>query len=197
MAYSIETNKKKFHIGVAGITTLFILICSTSIEAVVSIAINENASIYGHCSNKKSVAEAEKCAIKKCGGSCKIAKTCNEVGYGAIHQNFLKNPGDQRGAKVPVIGYACGQEFPAYAVNSSLSLCKKQNRKLNKQANTNICFEKILWQDQPFENEVKKENWCAYATSVTGIKNFEECVNSSRFMDPQKDCTKNVKLWCR
>ena len=47
------------------------------------------------------------------------------------------------------------------------------------------------------QNEVKKENWCAYATSVTGIKNFEECVNSSRFMDPQKDCTKNVKLWCR
>jgi hypothetical protein len=197
MAYSIETNNKFFNIGVAGIISLFFFIYSTPVGAVVSIALNESGSNFGHCANKKSVAEAEKCAIEKCGDSCKVAKTCEKIGYGAIHQNFLQTPGDQRGATLPVIGYTCGQEFPASASNASLSFCKKKNRKSNKQANTNICFEKVLWQDQPFANEEKKENWCAYATEVTGIKNFEECVNSVRFMNPQKDCAKNVKLWCR
>ncbi len=197
MTHSNETNKRNLIIGVAGIFSLLFLICSIPAGAVVSIAVNDDGSKFGYCANKKSTAEADKCAIEKCGASCKVAKTCEDVGYGAIHQNFLNTPGDQRGADLPVTGYACGQEFPAFASNASLSFCKKRNRKSNKQANTNICFEKVLWQDQPFANDAKKENWCAYATEVTGIKNFEECVKSTRFMNPEKDCAKNVKLWCR
>ena len=146
---------------------------------------------------KGSRCETEKCAIEKCGDSCKVAKTCKEVGYGAIHQNFQTAPGDQRGASNPITGYSCGLEFPTFAASTSLSLCKKRNRKSNKKANTNICFEKALWQDQPFDDDKKKGNWCDYATEVTGIKNFKECVSSSRFMNPEKDCAKNVKLWCR
>jgi hypothetical protein len=192
-----ETNKKNKIIGIAGTTSLLFLLFSSSVSAVVSIAVNDNGSKFGYCANEKSTAEAEKCAIEKCGDSCKVAKTCEEIGYGAIHQNFLNTPGDQRGAKHPVTGYACGLEFPPFASNASLSLCKKRNRKSNKQANTNICFEKALWQDQPFANDKKEENWCSYATEVTGIKNFEECVKSTRFMNPEKDCAKNVKLWCQ
>ncbi len=197
MIYSNGTNKKFFIIGIAGITLLFFLFCSAPVGAVVSIAITDDGSKFGYCANQKSVAEAEKCAIEKCGASCKVEKTCEEVGYGAIHQNFQNNPGDQRGADHAVTGYTCGQEFPAFASNASLSLCKKRNRKTNKKANTNICFEKVLWQDQPFANDKKEKNWCSYATEVTGIKSFEECVNSARFMNPPKDCAKNVKLWCQ
>jgi hypothetical protein len=197
MAYPNETNCIKKIIGIAGIISLLFLFFSSSVSAVVSIALNENGSKFGFCANKKSTAEAEKCAVEKCGDSCKVAKTCEEAGYGAIHQNFQTNPGDQRGASLPVTGYACGIEFPTFAASTSLSLCKKKNRKSNKQANTNICFEKALWQDQPFDDNQKKENWCDYATEVTGIKNFEECVSSARFMNPEKDCAKNVKLWCR
>jgi hypothetical protein len=197
MAYPNETNNKNKIIGIAGIISLLFLLFSASVGAVVSIAVNDNGSKFGYCANEKFTVEAEKCAIEKCGDSCKVAKTCKEIGYGAIHQNFLNAPGDQRGTDNPVSGYACGQEFPSFASNASLSLCKKRNRKSNKQANTNICFEKVLWQDQPFADDKKKENWCTYATEVTGIKNFEECVKSTRFMNPEKDCAKNVKLWCR
>lgn len=192
-----ETNNKNKIIGIAGAIFLLFLLISTSVGAVVSIAVNDNGSKFGYCANEKSTVEAEKCAIKKCGDSCKVAKTCEETGYGAIHQNFQTATGDQRGASNPVTGYSCGLEFPTFAASTSLSLCKKKNKRSNKKANTNICFEKALWQDQPFAGDKKEENWCAYATEVTGIKNFEECVKSSRFMNPKKDCAKNVKLWCR
>ena len=197
MTFYKEANENKFIVIVAGIIYLFFLFSTDPVIAVVSIALNNNESKFGYCANKKSSAESEKCAIKKCGASCKVAKTCKKIGYGAIHQNFLNTPGDQRGANSPVTGFACGKEFPAFASNASLSLCKKRNKSSNKKANTNICFEKVLWQDQPFENNKTKQNWCAYATEVTGIKNYEECVSSSRFMNPKKDCEKNVKLWCR
>jgi hypothetical protein len=197
MVYSNETNNKNKIIGIAGIISLLFLLFSASVDAVVSIAVNDNGSKFGYCANEKSTAEAEKCAIEKCGESCKVAKTCEKIGYGAIHQNFLNTPGDQRGATHAVAGYSCGQEFPTFAANASLSHCKKKNRKSNKRANTNICFEKALWQDQPFANDKKEKNWCSYATEVTGIKNFGECVKSTRFMNPERDCAKNVKLWCQ
>jgi hypothetical protein len=193
----LTCNSKIFTVSISGIISLFLLAFPPFVGAVTSIAVDGGNSKYGYCTNKANPAEAEKCAIEKCGDFCKVAKTCEEAGYGAVHQNFLSSHGDQKGATTSVIGFACGKEFPAFASNASLSRCKKENRKLNKQAFSNICFEKALWQDQPLTTESKEENWCSYATEVTGIKNFEECVESSRFMNPEKDCAKNVKLWCR
>ena len=77
-------------LGKVFITTLgFIFLITATAWGASAVAISKNNLKFGLCFEKNSNKEAEECAISKCGANCKVVKSCKEIGYGAIYQNYL------------------------------------------------------------------------------------------------------------
>lgn len=161
-----------------------------------AVASSKDGIRYAVCNQKNSIKDASACAMGKCGADCEVKKTCEETGYGAIYQNFLNKLEGGRGVSKAVVGYACGQDYPGEALGQAMSVCKFYNRKANLALQLNRCYEKTRWFD-PAKEEAKGEKWCEFATKISGIKSFDECLKSSRYPRPEIDCAHHVKQWCR
>ena len=174
----------------------FLIITTTTIWGASAISISEDGLRFALCSKKDSIKEAETCAVSKCGTNCKVAKSCKETGYGAVYQNYLNKMEKGLGISKAITSAACGQEYPGEAFGQAMSVCKFYNRKSNPSLKLNRCYEKARFFD-PSDETANNESWCVFATKISGIKSFEECLNSVRYPNPEVDCPHHVKQWCR
>ena len=173
-----------------------IIMAPTPLLGASAVAISENGLRFGFCSEKDSAKDAESCAVSKCGESCKIEKSCESIGYGAVYQNYTNKTDQSIGISKAITSATCGQEYPGEALGQAMSTCKFYNRKSNSSLKLNRCYEKARFFDPPKET-TKTQSWCEFATKISGIKSFEECLNSARYPNPEVDCPHHVKQWCR
>ena len=189
-------SRSSYRVCVLGLTVGIFWITSPSAFGASAVAASEDGSQHAFCSGKKDLKEASHCAVKKCGANCKIVKSCEETGYGAVYQNFLNDLDNLRGISKAVVGYSCGQEYPGEALGQAMSVCKFYNRKANSNLQMNRCHEKARWFDPPQEAK-NALVWCEFAVKISGIKTFEECLQSARYPNPEVDCAHHAKQWCR
>tara|TARA_B100000686_G_scaffold346217_1_gene432431 strand:+ start:3935 stop:4525 length:591 start_codon:yes stop_codon:yes gene_type:complete len=192
----LSVNGSNYWACVLGLTVGIFGITATSVLGASAVATSEDGRQYAFCSEQKDLKEAGDCAVEKCGVNCKVVKSCEETGYGAVYQNFLNKLDDRRGVSGAVVGYSCGQEYPGEALGQAMSVCKFYSRKANPNLQMNRCYEKSRWFDPSQEANITRD-WCEFAVKISGIKTFEECLQSARYPNPEVDCAHHAKQWCR
>tara|TARA_B100001123_G_C15169953_1_gene970965 strand:+ start:257 stop:865 length:609 start_codon:yes stop_codon:yes gene_type:complete len=171
-----------------------------------AIAISENGQKYGFCYDIEDQAEAEKCAMYYCNQSDKNCQTfisCEDSGFGTVFQNYTGEPGKgiAISPKNSVTVAVCGKKTTTSARDSAEILCKKASKKKNPTLGLIYCFEKAFWYDtvqiksRP-TTKAPKDKWCEYATELSGISSYSDCLKSLRFPNPKEDCKQKAKIWC-
>jgi hypothetical protein len=171
-----------------------------------SVAVSSNNQDYGFCYDIKDQAVAEKCAMHYCSeanDSCKTIVSCKGSGFGAVFQNYTAAPGKGTAIspKNSVTVAVCDQETTTSARDAAEIACKKASKEKNPTLGLIYCYEKAFWYDT-VEMKAKtteaapKDKWCDYATELSGIASFDDCLKSLRFPNPKKDCAQKAKVWC-
>jgi hypothetical protein len=172
-----------------------------------SVAISENGQDYGFCYDIEDKAEAEKCAMFYCNEAdknCKTNITCEGSGFGAVFQNYTGEPGKgiAISPKNSVTVAVCGKETTNSARDSAEIACKKASKEKNPTLGLVYCFEKAFWYDvidmqsQTATKAPEKDKWCDYATELSGISSYSDCLKSLRFPNPKRDCEQKARIWC-
>ena len=193
---------------------LFTFICAGLIgllplsqsSAKSSVAVSSNSQDYGFCYDIKDKAVAEKCAMHYCSetdDNCKTIVTCEGSGFGTVFQNYTSEPGKGTAIspKNSVTTAICDQETTASARDAAEVACKKASREKNPTLGLVYCYEKALWYDtvemkSKAATKTPENKWCDYATELSGIASFADCLKSLRFPTPKKDCKQKAKVWC-
>ena len=172
-----------------------------------AVAISDNGRDYGFCYDLEDKALAEKCAMFYCNQAdknCKTAITCDTSGFGAVFQNYTGEPGKgiAISPKNSVTVAVCGQKTTNSARDSAEIACKKASKAQNPTLGLVYCFEKAFWYDviemqsQEASKKAPENKWCDYATELSGISSYSDCLKSLRFPNPKEDCKQKAKIWC-
>ena len=184
---------QRFILGFYIVAVFFgIVLTSSESFSASAVAVSKDNTKFEVCFGEASVKDAEACVLKKCGEGCNILKSCEKTGHGYVAQNFLNDPSKKL---IPITSTACGTEVHGDARGQAIAVCQHFSRIKNHSLNT--CHEKTSWYDVPKDNEKEAVTWCEFATKISGIKSLEECLKSSRYPVPEKDCPHHVKQWCR
>ena len=185
---------------------LAVVAFSTNSIAKSAVAISENGQDYGYCFDLEDKTEAEKCAMHYCNQSatkCKTAVTCEESGFGVVFQNYTGEPGKgiAISPKNSVTVAICGQETTINVRDTAEISCKKTSKEKNPTLGLVYCFEKAFWYDtiqikSREHTEEADDKWCDYATELSGISSYNDCLKSLRFPNPKEDCKQKARIWC-
>ena len=171
-----------------------------------AVAISANSQDYGFCYDMPDKATAEKCALHYCNeasDNCSATITCAISGFGAVFQNYTVEggKGGTLSPKNSVTFAVCGRETTTEAREVASVGCKKSSKDKNPTLGQVYCYEKSFWYDtidMKSKPVAKKpdDRWCDYASELSGIASFQDCLKSLRFSNPKKDCKQKVKIWC-